>query len=118
MGLEDVGSEDGQARELVRVLLHDALRAQRAGRLPSSAIRKQMRAVCACAREQGLPVERVLVTVKHEWQATAEARRLGRFEATTVLERIVTLCIDEFYADALSASGDGAGRREARPGEA
>jgi hypothetical protein len=90
---------DLEARDLVRELLADALRAQRGGHLPSESVRRQTRAVCACARTHGLPIERVLVTVKREWQEKTEARRLARFEASTVLERIVTLCITEFYAE-------------------
>ena len=99
------GGEEAQldgdfgTRDLVRSLLHDALHAQRGGRLPADSVRQQTRALCACAREHGVPIERVLVTLNHEWQGTAEARKLGRFEATTVLERLVTLCITEFYAE-------------------
>lgn len=88
---------DAQARDLVRVLLADALRAQRGGRLSAEAVRRQTQAVCTCARAHGLPIERLLVTLKREWQDTAETRRLGRFEASSVLERLVTLCIAEFY---------------------
>ena len=84
---------------LVRELLSDALQAQRAGRQPDDGLRQQTRAVCACAHEDGVPIERVLVTLKEEWRATPAARQLKRFEATTLLERIVTLCITEFYAD-------------------
>lgn len=98
-GAEPHGQGDLEARDLVRALLADALRVQRGGHLPSESVRPQTRAVCACARAYGLPIERVLVTVKREWQEKTEARRLARFEASTVLERIVTLCITEFYAD-------------------
>ena len=84
---------------LVRDLLHEALRAQRGGQLPAESVRERTRAMCACAHERGLPIERVLVTLKQEWRDAPETRRLKRFEAATVLERIVTLCITEFYAD-------------------
>lgn len=84
---------------LVRELLHEALRARQGGRLAEEGVRVRTRAMCLRAHENGMPIERVLVTLKQEWRATPEARRLKRLEASTILERIVTLCITEFYAE-------------------
>ena len=95
----ELDNADDGTQELVRELLHEALRVQRGGRLRDDAVRPTTRAMCACARAHGLPIERVLVALKHEWRATPEAKRLERFEASTLLERIVTLCITEFYAE-------------------
>lgn len=95
-GLE---SPDDGTLELVRDLLHEALRVQRDGRLADGAVRACTRAVCACAHARGVPIERVLVALKEEWHHTPEARHLRRPDAALVLERIVTLCITEFYAD-------------------
>lgn len=90
---------DGGTEELARALLHQALRAQQGGQLSPGAVRAPVRAMCDCARAHGVPIEVVLVTLKHEWRQAPETRRLGRFESTTVLERVVSLCIAEFYAD-------------------
>jgi hypothetical protein len=92
-------SPDDGTLELVRNLLHEALRVQRGGRVPTDAMRGSTRAVCACARAHGVPVERVLVALKEEWRHAPETRDLRATEATSLLERIVTLCITEFYAD-------------------
>ena len=96
---EEIGTPTEDTEQLARELLREALRAQRGGRWSDESVRARTRAVCACAHANGLPIERVLVTLKQEWRGTPEARRFRRFEATTVLERIVTLCINEFYAD-------------------
>jgi hypothetical protein len=96
---QEIDSSDDGTQELVRELLYAALRAQRGGRLREDAVRPNTRAMCACARAHGLPIERVLVALKHEWRETPEARHLDRFQASTLLERIVTLCITEFYAE-------------------
>lgn len=93
-------SPDDRTLELVRDLLHQALGAQRGGRLPSEAVRAPTRAVCACARAHGVPVERVILALKEEWRHAPGTRHLARPEASSVLERVVTLCITEFYADA------------------
>lgn len=90
--------EDGTL-ELVRDLLHEALRAQRDGRVPDGALHGGTRAVCDCARARGMPIERVLVALKEEWQQTPAARHLRRPDAVSLLEHIVTLCITEFYAE-------------------
>jgi hypothetical protein len=82
--------------------LHEALVTQHGGRLSDDSMRRRLRATCECARSVGLPIERLLVLLKQEWRDTPAARRLRRMEATSVLERIVTLCIDEFYADPAS----------------
>ena len=91
---------DDHTLELVRDLLHEALRVQRAGRLPVEAVRGSTRAVCACARTHDVPVERVLVALKQEWRDAPGTRLLKRPEAEAILEHIVTLCITEFYSTA------------------
>ena len=90
---------DDGTEELARALLHQALRAQQGGQLSPGAVRAPLRALCDCARARGLPIESVLVTLKHEWREAPESRHLGRVESAAVLERLVSLCIAEFYAD-------------------
>lgn len=96
------GPEDGHARDLVRALLLEALASQRDGRLPEATVagvRRETQAMCACAREAQLPIERVLVALKQEWHEMPEVRALRRPDAVAVLERVVTMCIDEYYRD-------------------
>ena len=98
-GSADEGRQGAEARVLVRALLREAVEHERhEGRLTRDAIRGEVRAACACAHGGGLPIEWLLVLVKEEWRAAPEARGLRRTDATRVLERVVTLCIDEFYA--------------------
>jgi hypothetical protein len=91
--------DEGETRDLVRALLLEALVAQRAGRGPDAAVRRQTQVMCSCARGVGLPIEHVLVMLKDEWRTTPESRQLRRQDAERLLERVVTLCIDEYYAD-------------------
>ena len=101
MNLErDIVRDDTvSARAHVRELLREALDAQQGGRSLGDALQLRTRAACECAHGLGLPIERLLVLLKEEWRDTPDARRLTRVDATSVLERVVTLCINEFYAD-------------------
>ena len=89
----------GETRDLVRALLLEALVAQRSGHGPDGALRRRTQAMCSCARSVGLPIEQVLVMLKEEWRTTPESRQLHRQDAAQLIERVVTLCIDEYYAD-------------------
>lgn len=94
---EELGSRE-DARELVRVLLREALDDRLRGRAPADGARVRVRAVCDGARRVGLPIERVLVAMKEEWREASPTLRLPRHEAAEVLDRLVTLCIDEFFS--------------------
>jgi len=54
--------------------------------------------VCAAAREQGIAVEQLLIILKERWRELPEAERLLRRAAEETRARLITICIDAYYA--------------------
>ena len=69
-------------------------------RLPVSDadIRRVMRAMSMEARAQDLPAEKVVVLLKTIWQNLAEADGRPFSRRSEILDRFITICIEEFYA--------------------
>jgi hypothetical protein len=61
--------------------------------------REALRPACEEARHAGVRVESVLLTLKREWWQLPEARRLHLNGSNEALSRVVTACIQEYYAD-------------------
>jgi hypothetical protein len=64
------------------------------------ACRDELRPACVDARDAGVRVETVLLTLKREWWQLPEARRLHLQGSDEALSRVVTACIRDYYADA------------------
>jgi hypothetical protein len=91
----DVRMTSDAAVTAVRTALQAHLRAQ----APSAELGRVLRLVSAEARRSGLPVEAVLVVIKTAWSSIPEARQGPRTGLRDdALDRIVSLCIEEFYA--------------------
>jgi len=79
----------------VRDALTRALQGEDAG----DALRDALRAMAHEARDRGLRAEQILVILKELWGALPPVRSApGRGEQGTLLQRAVTLCINEYYA--------------------
>ena len=62
-------------------------------------LRLALRAMAREARDQGLRAEQILVVLKELWGTVPQVRRAsGREQQTALLQRAVTLCINEYYA--------------------
>ena len=87
--------------EAAVVALRSALQAQLRGAPSSSDLRRAIRLMCGEARRHDLRAEQLLIIFKHAWNSLPEVQQLpyGR-ERTDLLSRVVTMCIEEFYADA------------------
>ena len=69
------------------------------GPSPNGELRRAMRLLCDDARRRGLRAEQVIVLVKEAWASLPEVHALPRGQQRSeALSRIVSLCIDEFYA--------------------
>jgi hypothetical protein len=82
------------AQRALRCALRDAKRAQ----APDQEVRIALVELCDAARSRGLYAERLIVILKEAWRDLPEARRSAREHELAALERVVTLCIDEYYA--------------------
>lgn len=80
--------------------LREAFRLHLAG--PSGTAATQVGAalsqVCAEARLNQIPAERLLVAFKWIWSSLPEVRRLPPHEAVDEVRALVTLCIERYYA--------------------
>lgn len=56
------------------------------------------RVMCADARDRGVPVEQLLVSLKRMWPRIPGIERMPRDASTRLLTRVVTLCVEEYYA--------------------
>ena len=57
-----------------------------------------MRAMSVEARAHQLPAEKVLVLLKDIWQNLSDAEGQPVSRRSEILDRFITICIEEFYA--------------------
>ena len=61
-------------------------------------LRLALRSMAREARDRGLRAEQILVVLKELWGTIPQVRRAsGREQQTALLQRAVTLCINEYY---------------------
>lgn len=56
-----------------------------------------VRRLCASARDLGLQAEDVITIIKKCWHPLSEAARLEHRDSQSMLDAVVTDCIEEFY---------------------
>ena len=56
------------------------------------------RVMCADARDRGVRIEELLISLKRIWPTIPGVERLQRDESGRLLSRVVTLCVEEYYA--------------------
>jgi hypothetical protein len=85
-------------REQLDALLRQTLSALAVGGATRVQIRKALRPACDAAHERGLHAEQLLILVKNVWHELPATRRATREDAERLLARVITLCVDEYYA--------------------
>ena len=50
------------------------------------------------ARSRGVRIEELLISLKRSWSTVSGVDRLPRDESSRLLARVVTLCVEEYYA--------------------
>jgi len=103
VGMDDDGRHTGM---MSRVRLPEAsdgallraLRGAARGDASSREIQTAIESVCADAREQGIAAEQLLIILKERWRELPEAQRLLRRDADETRARLITICIDAYYA--------------------
>ena len=80
--------------------LRSVLQAHARGRAAEGELRRAIRLVCREARREHLRPEQLIVAVKQTWYSLPEIRELSSGDArTALLDHVVRLTIDEFYAE-------------------
>jgi hypothetical protein len=67
---------------------------------PAPELGTALHALAREAREKAVPPEELLVTLKGVWQALPDVEKArDPTEQTVILQRVVTMCIKEYFAD-------------------
>ena len=85
-------------REQLGALLRQTLSTVTRGDATPVRIREALRQACDTAHERGLHAEQLLILVKEAWHELPATRRATRDEAERLLARVITLCVEEYYA--------------------
>ena len=94
-----VGTSPGAVlSRTTRMTLRRVLHAYREGWLLEGRLAVVARMVVEDARQHGLAAARMLVAIKAEWAALDAVRRLALHDARALLDRLVTLSMDAYYA--------------------
>ena len=80
--------------------LRNVLQQRLSGSTGDAELRRVLRNMSEEARAESLHAEQVIVALKRVWESLPEVRRAtDRQEQHRLLERVVTLCIQEYYAE-------------------
>ena len=90
-------STETDVRALIGVALNNAFVSVEHGQVRDGSFRPSLRGACVAARHHGLQAEQFILIVKGAWAEQWQARVLSRQQAAFALERVVTVCIEEFY---------------------
>ncbi len=91
--------------DAVAPAIHGAVAAQlgspgRRSEATGAQLRAAIRHLCVDARRRGIPVEQLLIVVKKACTSSPEMQsRASDPHATDLMNRVVTVCIQEYYAD-------------------
>lgn len=66
------------------------------------ALRDTIQALCTDAQRAGLRSEELIVLFKTTWRSRPELATVTRGELNPVLDRVITMCIEEYYRTAAS----------------
>ena len=66
------------------------------------ALRRTIQELCVDAQLAGLRSEELIVLFKATWRARPELGTVTRGELSPVLDRVITMCIEEYYRPAAS----------------
>lgn len=90
-------SAETEVRVLVGIALNNAFVSVERGQTRDGLFRPDLRGACDAARRLGLRAEQFILIVKDAWSEQWRGRVLSRQQAAFALERVVTVCIEEFY---------------------
>jgi hypothetical protein len=104
MTLDHAPAPTGTISRSTAMAVRRALHALRDGWLLEGRLRAAARMVAEDARRHGLRAEQMLVALKREWGGLVRTRAADAIrEAGEFAERLITLCIHEFYAPSRGA---------------
>ena len=96
--LSSLGSSIGELRALALAVLRHSIAGADDTRVPGEQIRSKVRQLCDAARSREIRAEQLLILTKEAWRELPEARRSNPQHTRAMLDRVITLLIDEYYA--------------------
>lgn len=87
-----------QLRDATDSTIRFTLRAAARGDASDAEIRSALDSACTVARQHAVPAEQMIILLKECWRELPEAQRLHRTDADETMARVVTMCIDAYYA--------------------
>jgi hypothetical protein len=78
--------------------LRNALATHRQASDPCHGLRPIAQRLTQHAKANGMRAEHVIVLVKRLWEAVPEGRRLEPASGKALRERLISMCIDDYYA--------------------
>ena len=61
-------------------------------------LRRALRSLCMEARSRNLRAEQLILVFKHTWYSLPEARGTDARKKQEMLDRLVSICVEEYYA--------------------
>lgn len=98
MPREENIASDVQFSQRAEAALRSALQGHLRQPLADDALRRAFRALCVDARERNLRPEQLILIFKQAWSGLPEIQVRSGNPRQELLDRIVTICIEEYYA--------------------
>jgi hypothetical protein len=93
-----LGDGNGNFEEFLVSALRQVLTSGVTDRRTSCETRQLLRKICDAARANDTTIENVLILLKETWALLPETRVGPPADAQATLSRIVSICIEEYYA--------------------
>jgi hypothetical protein len=93
----DTGVTDGQFTERAGTALRSALQAHLKQPVTDQNLRRALGALCIDARRRDVRPEQLILILKQVWSNLPELQHRNANRQQDVLDRIVTICIEEYY---------------------
>lgn len=87
-----------QFSERAGTALRSALQGHLRQPVPDETLRRALSALCADARARNLRPEQLILIFKQAWTSLPEFESGSRNQRQELLDRIVSICIEEYYA--------------------
>jgi hypothetical protein len=92
------GPPDTPFPQRAATALRSALQGHLRQAVPDDTLRRALHSLCADARKRNLRPEQLILIFKQVWSSLPEVQDRNAARRQDLLDRIVTICIEEYYA--------------------
>jgi hypothetical protein len=91
-------AEDPHFSERALTALRSAMQGHLRETVSDDALRRALQPLCIDARRRAVRPEKLILALKNVWGALPELQERNAIRRPELLDRIVTICIEEYYA--------------------